>query len=81
MLADDHSGSIAIMHLIYRSKQYESQSKDYEFSRRTVTEHWAYGKGDTERSLACKQWRERRPRRHGVVTYDLSGDLPRVSVD
>jgi NTE family protein len=81
LLDGRHEGTIAIMHLINRSESFETQSKDYEFSRRTVSEHWAYGKGDTERSLEAKQWRERKPRPYAVVTYDLSGDLPRVVVD
>jgi NTE family protein len=35
-----------IVHLIYRSATYESQSKDYEFSRVTMDEHWQAGYRD-----------------------------------
>ena len=38
-----------VVHLIYRSKHYESQSKDYEFSRASMHEHWAAGLADTAR--------------------------------
>src|SRR5436190_2460094 len=31
--------SVDVVHLIYRSKHYESQSKDYEFSRASMLEH------------------------------------------
>jgi NTE family protein len=31
-----------IVHLIYRSKHYEGHSKDYEFSRLTMEEHWRW---------------------------------------
>ena len=33
--------AVSVVHLIYRSKHYESQSKDYEFSRASMIEHWA----------------------------------------
>ena len=32
-----------LIQLIYRSKNYEGCSKDYEFSRRTMEEHWKAG--------------------------------------
>ena len=41
-----------IVQLIYRSPSYEGQSKDYEFSRRTMLDHWAAGKRDAEVTLA-----------------------------
>jgi hypothetical protein len=34
---------VAVVHLIYRSKHYESHSKDYEFSRVSMEEHWRRG--------------------------------------
>lgn len=34
---------IAIVHLIHRGRRWESQSKDYEFSRRSMLENWAAG--------------------------------------
>ena len=40
-----------IIHLIYRSKNYEGQSKDYEFSRRSMLEHWQAGYIDAVRTL------------------------------
>ena len=41
-----------IVQLIYRSPDYEGQSKDYEFSRRTMEDHWAAGRRDAETTLA-----------------------------
>jgi NTE family protein len=41
-----------IVQLIYRSPSYEGQSKDYEFSRKTMEEHWAAGRRDAEITLA-----------------------------
>jgi NTE family protein len=40
-----------IIQLIYRSQTYESHSKDYEFSRQTMEEHWAAGRRDALTSL------------------------------
>lgn len=40
-----------IVQLIYRSQTYEGQSKDYEFSRRTMEDHWRAGHRDASRAL------------------------------
>ncbi|HEY3642452.1 MAG TPA: patatin-like phospholipase family protein, partial [Xanthobacteraceae bacterium] len=50
-------GSIAdrkvynMVHLIYRAKNYEGNSKDYEFSRSSMETHWRAGYHDTVRTL------------------------------
>ncbi len=44
--------TITVVQLIYRSKHYESSSKDYEFSRATMLDHWAAGLTDIEKTLA-----------------------------
>jgi len=41
-----------IVQLIYRSAAYEGLSKDYEFSRRTMEEHWLAGNRDATLTLA-----------------------------
>jgi NTE family protein len=60
-----------IVHLIYRAKQYEHHSKDYEFSRDTMLEHWASGRADVLQTLSDPRWTEREPARHGVRVFDL----------
>ena len=40
-----------IVQLIYRPKGYEGDSKDYEFSRRSMEEHWQAGYYDAVRAL------------------------------
>jgi NTE family protein len=35
--------TVTVVHLIYRSKNYESSSKDYDFSHVGVVEHWNAG--------------------------------------
>jgi NTE family protein len=41
-----------IVQLIYRSPTYEGQSKDYEFSRPTMEDHWRAGHRDAKKTLA-----------------------------
>lgn len=41
-----------IVQLIYRSPTYEGQSKDYEFSRQTMQDHWRAGYRDAVTTLA-----------------------------
>ena len=64
--------AITIVHLIHRSKHYETQSKDYEFSRHTVREHWEAGRADVERSLGSKTWCARGRPRAGIRVFDLT---------
>ncbi|MET0370913.1 MAG: patatin-like phospholipase family protein [Sphingobium sp.] len=37
-------GSVNIVHLIYRSRNWESGAKDFEFSRATMLDHWTQGR-------------------------------------
>ena len=61
-----------IIHLIYRAKNYEGHSKDYEFSRLSMQEHWRAGYHDVRRTLRHREVLER-PRNHeGVYTFDLA---------
>jgi NTE family protein len=41
-----------IVQLVYHSPTYERQSKDYEFSRRTMEDHWAAGYRDATKTFA-----------------------------
>ncbi len=41
-----------IVQLIYRSATYESQTKDFEFSRKTMEEHWQAGYRDAHTTLS-----------------------------
>ena len=43
--------SVTVVQLIYRGPDYETSSKDYEFSRATMLDHWAAGLADAERTL------------------------------
>jgi len=64
--------AVSVVHLIYRSKHYESQSKDYEFSRTSMLEHWAAGIADTETTLEDPRWLGREVPSHGVHVFDFA---------
>ena len=66
--------AVTVVHLIYRSKNYESSSKDYDFSHVGMVEHWRAGERDVHLSLRHKDWLERPPSGETMVTYDLTGD-------
>jgi NTE family protein len=63
-----------IVQLIYRAKTYEGHSKDYEFSRLSMQEHWRAGYRDVRRTLRHREVFERPAGRDGVFTFDLHED-------
>jgi len=62
---------IDIFHLIYRDKPYELESKDYEFSRAAVEEHWESGARDMRKTLAHPETLRSDATVSGVTTFDL----------
>jgi NTE family protein len=67
--------TVTVVHLIYRSKNYESSSKDYDFSHVAMVEHWEAGVRDVHLSMRHKDWLERPQSGETMVTYDLTGDV------
>jgi NTE family protein len=63
-----------LIQLIYRTKLYEGNSKDYEFSRRTMEEHWRSGYNDAVRTLRHPEVLQRPQGLDGVFTFDLAVD-------
>jgi NTE family protein len=63
-----------IIHLIYRAQNYEGHSKDYEFSRLSMQEHWRAGYHDARRTLRHREVLERPTNHEGVLTFDLDRD-------
>lgn len=63
---------ITLMQLIYRRQSYEGDSKDYEFSRTTMLEHWEAGRNDLIRSVRHRAWNERAHNEAGVAVFDLT---------
>ena len=71
-IADDKVYSL--VHLIYRSKHYEGHSKDHEFSRLSMEEHWRAGYHDTMRTLRHPETLQRPRNQEGLSTFDLAVD-------
>jgi NTE family protein len=61
-----------IVHLIYRARRYEGIAKDFEFSRRTMEEHWKSGYDDARRSLAQPEVMQLPDPIEGVQTFDFN---------
>lgn len=63
--------TVTVVHLIYRSKTHEASSKDYDFSRLGMVEHWAAGERDVYTSMSHREWLNRPQSGESMVTYDL----------
>lgn len=66
-----------IVHLIYRAKSYEGIAKDFEFSRRTMEEHWTTGYSNARHTLADPQVLQLPNRLEGVRTFDAGEEQRR----
>jgi len=60
-----------IVQLIYRTPTYEGQSKDYEFSRRTMEDHWRAGYRDASTTLAHPEVLALPTSPDGLEVYDF----------
>ena len=58
--------------MIYRAEKFEGHSKDYEFSRISMEEHWRAGYHDARRTLRHREVLERPTNHEGVLTFDLA---------
>jgi NTE family protein len=47
-----HENAVTVIQLVYRQKPYEGGTRDYEFSRQSVLDHWAAGVENVERYLS-----------------------------
>jgi NTE family protein len=60
-----------LIQLIYNSKEYEGDSKDYEFSRQSMEDRWRAGYHDTVRTLRHPEVLERPSAPDGVFIFDV----------
>jgi NTE family protein len=68
-----------IVQLVYCSATYEGQSKDYEFSRRTMEEHWEAGRRDALLTLSHPEVLTPPTAAHSVQTFDFTTPKPSSS--
>ncbi|MBS0515780.1 MAG: patatin-like phospholipase family protein [Proteobacteria bacterium] len=60
-----------IIHLIYKTKPFEQQYKDYAFAPSTMAEHWRAGLSDMRNTLTHPEFFVPPSRRVGAVTHDV----------
>jgi NTE family protein len=64
-------GVVNVIQLIYKNKEYEGHSKDYEFSPITMQEHWISGLTDMRDTLKHPEWLDFPSVDKGFVTHDV----------
>ena len=73
LLADASDPAVYnIVQLIYHSPTYEGESKDYEFSRQTMEDHWRTGYENARRTLAQPEVLTKPAEPSGVAVYDFT---------
>ena len=74
LLAEADDKVCNIVQLIYRARPYEGIAKDFEFSRRTMEEHWQTGYRNARQTLANPEVLQLPNRLEGVRTFDFGED-------
>ena len=67
------------MHLIYKGKNYETNSKDYDFSHVAMIEHWNAGVRDVHESMRHRDVLERPQSGETMKAYDMTGNSSKSS--
>ncbi|MGB3243059.1 MAG: patatin-like phospholipase family protein [Sulfitobacter sp.] len=62
---------ITLVELIHRKQSFEGSTKDYEFSRISMTQHWEEGIADVLRTLTHVDWTSRTIGSEGLKLFDL----------
>ncbi|MAU48465.1 MAG: hypothetical protein CMP09_27385 [Yangia sp.] len=62
---------VTLVHLIHRKEGFEGSGKDYEFSRQSMSDHWAAGQKDVTRTLTHPSWTSRVVGTDGLQVFDL----------
>ena len=69
--------TVTVVHLIYKSKNYESSSKDYDFSHVAMVEHWNAGVRDVHLSMRHRDVLEQPQSGETMMAYDMTRDGPK----
>jgi len=65
-----------LVQLIYRAKHYEGNTKDYEFSRLSMEDHWRAGREDAARALRHEEIFARPSQAQGFRAFDFGDADP-----
>jgi NTE family protein len=66
--------TVTVVHLIYRRKNHEASSKDYDFSRLNMIEHWKSGEQDVNRSMTRPQCLQEPQHGETMRAWDLTAE-------
>jgi NTE family protein len=66
---------VTIVQLIHRRAAYETDSKDYDFSRFSMEDHWKAGAADAIATLTDPKWVSRTRPEEDVVIFDCTKEL------
>lgn len=66
--------TVTVIHLIYRRKNYEASSKDYDFSRLNMIDHWKSGEQDVYLAMRHPEWLLQPQEGESMVTHDLTDE-------
>lgn len=66
-----HVGVKNVIQLIYHSKSYQKGYKDYEFSRKTMIDHWQSGLEDIQATFSYPKWFDMPDDDEIFVTHDI----------
>ena len=64
-----------IVQLIYRPRDLQGASKDYEFGRATMNARWAQGYSDARTTLFASPWLAPMPKEVGVRVFDVMHEI------
>jgi NTE family protein len=67
---------VNLVHLIYRAHEWESGARDFEFSARSMAEHWSAGQADVARTMAHAQLVAENILDGKSAAFDLSRVIP-----
>ncbi|EEB85060.1 DUF3734 domain-containing protein [Roseobacter sp. GAI101] len=65
---------VTLVHLIHHKQGFEGSGKDYEFSRQSMSDHWAAGRKDVARTLTHETWTSRTVGTDGLQVFDIGTD-------
>ena len=68
--------TMSIVHMIYRATGAETGSKDYEFSRASIRDHWRAGLRDAQQALSDPRWLKAPPPGVGATVQEVVSPPP-----
>lgn len=71
-IARGHESNIALVRFLYEHDETEFSSKDFEFSKKSITERIGNGYRDGQRAIKKSPWLQPVPQTTGIALYDMA---------